>query len=125
MNTPASSSSTPGKQAAASGNTKAEQPESPSTGEMLREELSNLKSDLDDLVSRASNLTDEELRDAWEKTMAKFSSMRHAAKNMAAEANKHLNKSVDATTDYVKEKPLQSVAIATGVGLLLGSVLRR
>lgn len=125
MNTPTSPASTVGKQATATAGNQVNPSDSPSTGDMLREELSNLKSDLDDLVSRASNLSEEELRDAWEKMTAKFSSARHAAKNMAAEANVHLNKSVDATTDYVKEKPLQSVAIATGVGLLIGSVLRR
>ncbi len=124
MNT-TSPASTLHKQTTAAGDTPADQSNSLSTGEMLRDELSNLKSDLDDLVSRASNLSEDELREAWEKMTAKFSSARHAAKNMAAEANKHLNKSVDVTTDYVKEKPLQSVAIATGLGLLIGSVLRR
>jgi ElaB/YqjD/DUF883 family membrane-anchored ribosome-binding protein len=94
-------------------------------GASLREELANLKSDLDALMSHASTLTDRELREARDKIMAKFSSMRYAAKGMATEASKQLNRGVDVTSEYVKDRPLQSVAIATGVGLLLGAALRR
>jgi ElaB/YqjD/DUF883 family membrane-anchored ribosome-binding protein len=98
---------------------------STTSGSALRAELTNLKSDLDALMSKASNLTDRELSDARDKMLSKFSSMRSTAKGMASEAQRQLHQGVDATTDYVKEKPLQSVAIATGIGLLLGAVLRR
>ncbi|MDB5761262.1 MAG: hypothetical protein JWQ21_257 [Herminiimonas sp.] len=91
----------------------------------LREELANLKSDLDALMAHASTLTDRELGEARDRIMAKFSSMRQSAKGMAAEAGKQINHGVDLTSEYVKERPLQSVAIATGVGLVLGAVLRR
>lgn len=96
-----------------------------STGATLRAELSNLKSDIDALMERASSLTDRELSESRDKLISKFSSMRHAAKGVAAEASRQMHHGVDVTTDYVKEKPLQSVAIATGIGLLLGAVLRR
>lgn len=95
------------------------------SGANLREELANLKSDLDALLARAADLTDAELSEAQDKILAKFASMRHAAKGMAAEASRQFNHGVDVTSEYVKEKPLQSVAVATGVGLLLGMVLRR
>ena len=98
---------------------------SASSGDALRAELSNLKTDLDALMSKASGLTDRELSDARDKLVGKFRSMRHAAQGVATEANRQLHHGMDVTTDYVKEKPLQSVAIATGVGLLLGAVLRR
>lgn len=91
----------------------------------LREELANLKSDLDALLTHASTLTDRELGEARDKMMIKFGSMQTAAKGMAAEAGRQITHGVDVTSDYVKEKPLQSVAIATGVGLLIGAVLRR
>jgi ElaB/YqjD/DUF883 family membrane-anchored ribosome-binding protein len=94
-------------------------------GAALREELANLKSDLDALMSHASTLTDRELSEARDKIMAKFSSMRYAAKGMATEASRQINRGVDVTSEYVKDRPLQSVAIATGVGLLLGAALRR
>ena len=95
-----------------------------SGGSNLRDELSNLKRDLDDLVSRATSLSDRELSDARDKMMMKFSSMRHAARGMADQARTQINQGVDVTSDYVKEKPLQSVAIAAGVGLLIGALMR-
>jgi ElaB/YqjD/DUF883 family membrane-anchored ribosome-binding protein len=94
------------------------------TGEALRTELSNLKSDLDTLVSRASTLSDRELSDARDRLLGKYRSMRYAAKGMADQASQQFNESLEATTDYVKDRPLQALAIATGVGLLLGAVLR-
>lgn len=109
----------------------------------VRSELLNLKSDLDTLMARASSLTDIELHDARDKLMAKFSTMQQSAKDMASRASQraaearqqlsqkasdakvHLDQGVDVTTEYIKERPLQSVAIAAGVGFLLGALLRR
>lgn len=120
----------------------------------IRSELLNLKSDLDTLMSRASSLSDTELHDAKDKMMAKFGTMQQSAKEMAsrasqrasearqqlslkaseartqlnqkaAEAKTQLDHGVDATTHYIQERPLQSVAIAAGVGFLLGALMRR
>lgn len=95
------------------------------SGSNLRSELANLKSDLDSLMSRASTLTDQQLSEARDRMMNKFSSMKDTARGMATEASKQISSGVDTTSEYVKERPLQSVAIATGIGLLLGALLRR
>lgn len=94
-------------------------------GASLRTELGNLKSDLDTLLGRATNLSDAELRQEYARLMAKFSSLRAAAKSVATQAGQQLNRGMDATSGYVREKPLQSVAVATGVGLMLGMLLHR
>ncbi len=91
----------------------------------LRDELSNLKKDLDALMSHASTLSESELRDARDRIMAKFSSMRHAAKGIVEQASRQLNLGRDVTADYVRERPLQSVVVAAGLGLLIGALLRR
>ncbi|WP_292931831.1 DUF883 domain-containing protein [Noviherbaspirillum sp.] len=91
----------------------------------LRSELSNLKNDLDSLVNRASGLSDEELTQAHAQLMAKFSSVRYAAKGIASQATQQLNRGVETTTEYVKDKPMQSMAVAAGAGLLLGLLLKR
>jgi ElaB/YqjD/DUF883 family membrane-anchored ribosome-binding protein len=95
------------------------------SGSDLRSDLASLKSDLDQLMSHASTLTDRELHEARDKLMQKFGSMQNTAKGLASEASKQITHGVDITSEYVKDRPLQSVAIATGVGLLLGAVLRR
>jgi ElaB/YqjD/DUF883 family membrane-anchored ribosome-binding protein len=91
----------------------------------LRSDLSNLKNDLDALVNRSASLSDEELRQAHTQMMAKFSSMRYAAKGIATEASRQLNRGVETTTEYVKGKPMQSVAVAVGTGVLLGLLFNR
>ncbi|MDQ9170421.1 hypothetical protein Q8A64_08355 [Oxalobacteraceae bacterium R-40] len=120
----------------------------------IRSELLNLKSDLDTLMSRASSMNDHELHDAKDKMMAKFGSMQQSAKDMASRASQRaadarqqfsqkaadakqqfsqkasdarhqLDQGVDVTTQYIQERPLQSVAIAAGVGFLLGALFRR
>ncbi|WP_019140441.1 DUF883 family protein [Noviherbaspirillum massiliense] len=91
----------------------------------LRSELSNLKDDLDSLVNRASNMSDEELSQAHSQMMAKFSSMRYAARGIANQASQQFNRSMETTTEYVKDRPMQSVAVAMGAGLLLGMLFKR
>lgn len=95
------------------------------TAASLRSDLSNLKNDLDALVNRSANLSDDELNQAHAQMMAKFSSMRYAARGMASEASRQLNRGVETTTEYVKDKPMQSVAVAVGTGLLLGLLFKR
>jgi ElaB/YqjD/DUF883 family membrane-anchored ribosome-binding protein len=96
----------------------------PSTA-TLREDLQTLKTDLDSLLSHAAELTDAELHDAQERVLAKFSSLRFAAKGIAVEASRQFHHGVDVTTGYVKEKPLQSIALAVGFGTLLGVIISR
>lgn len=95
------------------------------TAASLRSELSSLKSDLDALVNRAPSLSDDELSQAHARLMAQFSSLRYAAKGIASEASRQLNRGVETTTEYVKDRPIQAVAVAAGAGLLLGMLFKR
>lgn len=95
------------------------------TAATLRGELTRLKDDLDSLVSRAASMSDEELSQAHAQLMAKFSSIRYAAKGVASEATRQINRGVETTNQYVKERPMQSVGFAVGVGLLLGLLFSR
>lgn len=84
----------------------------------LRGDLADLKKDLDALLGKASTLTDRELRDARDRLFVKFGSVKEAAQEQ-------FKQGVDMTSDYVKESPMQAVAIAAGIGLLLGALTRR
>jgi ElaB/YqjD/DUF883 family membrane-anchored ribosome-binding protein len=95
------------------------------TAAALRSELSSLKNDLDSLVSRAPSLSDDELSQAHARLMAQFGSLRYAAKGIASEASRQLNRGVETTTEYVKDRPMQSVAVAVGTGVLLGLLFKR
>lgn len=91
----------------------------------LRDELTRLKSDLDALMSHASTLTDMELREARDRILIRFASIRYMVYGMLAQAGKQLSHGKNITLDYVRSKPLQCVAIAAGAGLLLGMLIRR
>jgi len=91
----------------------------------LRADLQNLKTDLDSLVTHAVDLTDAELSDAYEKLAGKLRNAKDSARALADKAGEQLHHGVDVTTDYVKGKPRQSLAIALGVGALIGILLAR
>src|SRR6476620_5263580 len=88
-----------------------------STGD-LRGDQADLKKDLDALLCKASTLTDRELRDARYRLFTKFGTVKDAAQEQ-------FQQGVDMASDYAKEKPMQAVAIAAGIGLLLGALTRR
>jgi ElaB/YqjD/DUF883 family membrane-anchored ribosome-binding protein len=94
-------------------------------GPALREELASMKKDLDALLARASTLSDRELSRARDQLMSQFNTMQQSAKGMAVQARQQLDRGVDVTSDYVRDKPIQSVAIAAGVGMLLSMLLGR
>lgn len=94
-------------------------------GAVAKEEMTSLRADLDDMTSRISSYSESELTAAKEKILAKIESTRVAAKGIASEVTQQINHGVGVTTDYVKERPLQSVAVAAGVGILLGMLISR
>lgn len=94
-------------------------------GAIAKEEMTSLRADLDDLTSRLSTLSEFELIAAKEKILAKIEAMKLAAKGVTTHMGQQLNHGVDVTTEYVKERPLQSLAVAAGIGILLGMLISR
>lgn len=92
---------------------------------VAKEEMTSLRADLDDMTSRLSSFSESELTAAKEKILAKIESTKVSAKGIASEVTHQIHHGVDVTTDYVKERPLQSVAVAAGVGILLGMLISR
>lgn len=94
-------------------------------GAVAQEEVTSLRTDLDDLVSRVSSLSEFELIAAKEKLLAKIETTKAAAKGVSADVSRRFNRGVANTTDYVVERPLQSVAVAAGIGILMGMLISR
>ena len=84
----------------------------------LRGDLADLKKDLDALLGKASTLTDRELHDARDRLFAKFGTVKVAAQEQ-------FQHGVEVASGYAKEKPMQAVAVAAGIGLLIGVLTRR
>lgn len=91
----------------------------------MRDSLASLKGDLDSLMLRMTGMSEEDLNAAYDRIIERFNTLSDSARDMATQASDQFNHSVEATTDYVKEKPLQSVGIAAGVGLLIGLLMSR
>jgi ElaB/YqjD/DUF883 family membrane-anchored ribosome-binding protein len=89
------------------------------------EELSNLRADLDDLISRIPSLSDIDLEEAKEKLMDKIASTREAARGMADDARQQFDEGVECSRHYVQEHPLQSVGYGAAIGFLVGLLITR
>ncbi|NMM20052.1 MAG: DUF883 domain-containing protein [Rhodoferax sp.] len=94
-------------------------------GAVAKEEVTSLRADLDDLTSRLSSLSEFELTAAKEKILAKIEAVKLAAKGVTTDVGQQLNHGVGVTTEYVKGRPLQSLAVAAGIGILLGMLMSR
>ena len=99
---------------------------------MLENNISTVNNDVKTLVKDAQALFTaataltgekaEELRGRGMKVLDSALAKAQEAQTSAVEATKQMASSTDA---YVKENPWRSIAVAAGVGLLLGVVLGR
>ena len=100
--------------------------------EQLKQATSSAVHSTKDAVDRAADRVEEGLHRATDKT----AETAHRASEKAADISERGREVYDQTMDkadvwmeqareYVREKPVQSVAIALGAGWLLGRILRR
>ncbi|SFW18094.1 YqjD family protein [Nitrosovibrio sp. Nv17] len=89
------------------------------------EELSNLRADLSDLISRISSLSEAEVEEAKERLLEKIAAGRETASELVNDARNQFEHGVECSRDYVKEHPIQSVGYAALTGLLLGLLIAR
>lgn len=90
-----------------------------------RNEASNLKADLDELISKIPSLSEADLTAAKQKLLDTYDSAKTSAAELASQAKEKVSRGMEVSGQYVKEKPLQSVGIAAVVGLLVGALISR
>jgi ElaB/YqjD/DUF883 family membrane-anchored ribosome-binding protein len=102
------------------------------SAERIKQATSNVVESTKEAVDRAADHVEEGLHHATDKA----ANAAHRASDKAAHVSERSREVYDETMDradawleqareYVREKPVQSVAIALGVGWLLGRILRR
>ncbi|MDO9199395.1 YqjD family protein [Rhodoferax sp.] len=94
-------------------------------GVVAHQEVSGLRADLDNLLANLSSYSELELIAAKENILAKVEATKVAARGVTADVSQQFNRGVDVTTEYVKERPLQSVGIAAAIGVLVGMLISR
>jgi ElaB/YqjD/DUF883 family membrane-anchored ribosome-binding protein len=94
-------------------------------GAVASDELSNLRADLDDLISKLPSLSDIDLEKAKDNLMQKIAETKETARDVAHDAREQLDHGIECSREYVKERPLQSVGYAVAIGFLVGLLTSR
>lgn len=87
----------------------------------VTQEFHNFVADVEDLVSKTTSLTGEDLTRAKAKLVARVA----AAKESLQEISSDLVQRARKTNSYVHDQPWQAIGIGAAVGVLLGFVLGR
>jgi ElaB/YqjD/DUF883 family membrane-anchored ribosome-binding protein len=88
-------------------------------------DFAGLKGGLDGLLARISAMSEDDMKEAIDRLMTGIDAISATATQMTCQTREQVRHGVDATSDYVKEKPLQAVGIAAAAGLLLGMLMSR
>jgi ElaB/YqjD/DUF883 family membrane-anchored ribosome-binding protein len=86
--------------------------------DMVKDDLVKLREDIAKLSNALKDVTSETVHDQVNHLKSRFDTI-------TGEAWEHSREALDDLTDRIEERPLASVLIAFGVGLLLGRLLDR
>jgi len=100
--------------------------------ERIKQATSDTVASSKEKFDRAADRVEESLHKATDKAAHaanratdKVSDAAERGREVYGKAKDHADEWLDEIRDYVREKPVQSVAIAIGAGWLLGRILRR
>ncbi|MGH8187785.1 MAG: DUF883 family protein [Steroidobacteraceae bacterium] len=95
------------------------------TTDQLVADLKTVMSDAEALLRATSTQTSDKIQEVRARAEESLKQARQRLSAIEDEALKRAREVADATDEYVRENPWQSVGIAAGVGLLLGLLLGR
>jgi ElaB/YqjD/DUF883 family membrane-anchored ribosome-binding protein len=95
------------------------------TTDQLLTDLKTVMNDAEALLRATSAQTGEKIQEVRARAEESLRQARARLSSIEDEALRRAREVADATDEYVRENPWQSVGIAAGVGLLLGLLLSR
>jgi ElaB/YqjD/DUF883 family membrane-anchored ribosome-binding protein len=95
------------------------------TTDQLLADLKTVMSDAEALLRATSTQTGEKIQEVRARAEESLRQAKARLSSIEDEALRRAREVADATDEYVRENPWQSVGIAAGVGLLLGLLLAR
>lgn len=95
------------------------------TTDQLIADLKTVMQDAEALLKATSAQTGEKIQEVRARAEASLREAQARLRGLEDEALKRAREVADATEEYVRENPWQSVGIAAGIGLLLGLLLSR
>jgi ElaB/YqjD/DUF883 family membrane-anchored ribosome-binding protein len=84
----------------------------------VKDDLTKLRNDIADLSAALKDVTSEAVRD-------QIGVIRGRIDQLTGDAKLQGRQTLDTVTDHIEERPLASVLIAFGVGMLIGRLLDR
>lgn len=91
----------------------------------LEKQLHDLRKDVAAITSTLTELGSKKLHDAKGRAQSMYGRARTQGDELLSDARNKLNETQETVCEYVHEKPITSLAIAAGVGFILGQILRR
>jgi ElaB/YqjD/DUF883 family membrane-anchored ribosome-binding protein len=95
------------------------------TTDQLLADLKTVMNDAEALLRATSTQTGEKIQEVRARAEESLRQAKQRLSSIEDEALRRAREVADATDEYVRENPWQSVGIAAGVGLLLGLLLSR
>jgi len=84
------------------------------------EELRAFLVDVEELVKKVANISDADIARVRVKVANALSDMRRVAGETAEDLRDRARVAVDATNDYVRDRPWTAIGVAAAIGLLVG-----
>jgi ElaB/YqjD/DUF883 family membrane-anchored ribosome-binding protein len=95
------------------------------TTDQLLTDLKTVMNDAEALLRATSTQTGEKIQEVRARAEESLRQAKARLSSIEEEALRRAREVADATDEYVRENPWQSVGIAAGVGLLVGLLLAR
>jgi ElaB/YqjD/DUF883 family membrane-anchored ribosome-binding protein len=95
------------------------------TTDQLLADLKTVMNDAEALLRATSTQTGEKIQEVRARAEESLRQAKQRLSSLEDEALRRAREVADATDEYVRENPWQSVGIAAGVGLLVGLLLAR
>jgi ElaB/YqjD/DUF883 family membrane-anchored ribosome-binding protein len=95
------------------------------TADQLMSDLKSVVNDAEALLNATSTQTGDKIQAVRARAEESLRNARARLTEIEQEAMRRAKEIADATDEYVRDNPWQSVGIAAGIGLLLGVLLGR
>lgn len=92
--------------------------------EKFQSDFSGFMGEVENLLSRGGTLSAEALEASKAELSARMQNFKQQWSNLSEKTSENANHAVGVCQDYVRARPLQTVGIALGVGVLVGFLLR-
>lgn len=95
------------------------------TAEELIQNIQKLMAEVEEVIARGGEAVTDQATSRLEELQDRLSSASSAVQGFYRNARRKVVQGVQAADDTIRARPYESLAVALGVGVLLGALLRR